>query len=124
MPEKPEPPQSDSSAQDAPTTPDEDAAPEALPETPLHDHPTARLRGRRTLPASPVERAKLEAQLAPRSELFDRSTQVAFGMLFILPIFIIIFALLLLFPLIKSQLIEEPSGVDTQSISKGQTPTR
>ena len=80
------------------------------------------------LPDSPVERAILESQgkIPLRSELEDRSTQVAFGLLFVVPFLIIVLSLLLLFPFIYGQINREPdpSGVDTQSISKGQTPTR
>lgn len=86
---------------------------------------TARMRGRRSLPDSPLERAKLEVQTGPiRTQDSDRSTMVAFGLLFVVPILIILLSLLLLLPFINSQLTEDPSGVDTQSISRGQTPTR
>jgi len=86
---------------------------------------TARLRGRRSLPDSPLERAKLEAQTGTiRTQDSDRSTMVAFGLLFVVPVLIILLSLLLLLPFINSQLTEDPSGVDTQSISRGQTPTR
>lgn len=98
----------------------------ATEETQLPPAPsTARLRGRRSLPDSPLERAKLEAQTGTiRTQDSDRSTMVAFGLLFVVPVLIILLSLLLLLPFINSQLTEDPSGVDTQSISRGQTPSR
>lgn len=83
------------------------------------------MRGRRTLPASPVERARLEAQEGEvPSEIGDRTTMVAFGLLFIVPLLIIILSLLLFLPFIHSQLTEEPSGAQVQTSANGLTPTR
>ena len=83
------------------------------------------MRGRRTLPASPVERAKLEAQQGTlRDEESDRTTMVAFGLLFIVPLLIIILSMLLLLPFIHSQLVEDQSGAQVQTSTNGLTPTR
>ncbi len=87
--------------------------------------PAPRLRGRRTLPASPVERARLEAQAGePPSEIGDRTTMVAFGLLFVVPLLIILLSVLLLLPFINSQLTEDPSGVRVQSSSGSAPPSR
>lgn len=104
-------------------SPEPDAQSELPPEL-----ASARVRGSLPVPASPLERAKLESQglLPTQTKDDERSTMVAFGLLFIVPILIILLSLLLLFPFINAQVNREPdaSGVDTQSISKGQTPTR
>ena len=105
------------------TTPELSSTQEApsLPAAPS----TARMRGRRTLPASPVERAKLEAQEGTlRNEESDRTTMVAFGLLFIVPLLIILLSLLLFLPFIHSQLSEEPSGAQVQTSANGLSPTR
>jgi hypothetical protein len=96
------------------------------PVAPLAPAPsTARMRGRRTLPASPVERARLEAQAGePPSEINDRTTQVAFALLFIVPLLIILLSILLFLPFINSQLTEDPSGVQVQRSANGQSPAR
>ncbi len=66
-----------------------------------------------------MERAKLEAEgkLPPRNELADRSTMVAFGLLFVLPLLIILFSALLLLPFINSQMTQDadPGGAIVQS---------
>jgi len=88
--------------------------------------PAPAMRGRRTLPASPVERARLEAQSGvQQNELNDRSTQVAFALLFVVPILIILMAVLLLLPFISRQMSDDdPSGVRIQPSANGQTPSR
>ncbi len=83
------------------------------------------MRGRRTLPDSPVERAKLEAQEGTlRDKESDRTTMVAFGLLFIVPLLIIILSMLLFLPFIHSQLVEEPGGAQVQTSANGLTPMR
>lgn len=112
------------------TAPENDAPPQSVAEetqSPLAPPApsTARMRGRRSLPDSPLERAKLEAQSGQQiREASDKTTMVAFGLLFVVPVLIILLSLLFLLPFINSQLTEDPSGVDTQSISRGQTPSR
>lgn len=82
----------------------------------------------RHLPDSPVERARLEAQgkIPVHNEINDRSTQVAFALLFVVPLLIIIFAVLLLLPFINAQLTQspDPSGVTTQSSPNQLPPQR
>lgn len=80
---------------------------------------------RPVLPASPLERARLESEgkIPVRSELEDRSTMVAFGLLFVVPIFIILFAILLLLPFINAQLNQDPNpGGATVQMSPNQLP--
>jgi len=81
------------------------------------NRPAPVMRGRRTLPASPVERARLEAQGGvQQNELNDRSTQVAFALLFVVPLLIILLSLLLFFPFIARQMgNDDPSGVRIQT---------
>ena len=90
------------------------------------NRPAPVMRGRRTLPASPVERARLEAQGGvQQNELNDRSTQVAFALLFVVPILIILLSLLLFFPFIARHISDDdPSGVRIQPSANGQAPSR
>jgi len=90
------------------------------------NNPPPAMRGRRTLPASPVERARLEAQGGvQQNEFNDRSTQVAFALLFVVPILIILLSVLLFLPFIIRQTSDDdPSGVRIQPSANGQAPSR
>jgi len=95
--------------------------------SPPENRPAPVMRGRRTLPASPVERARLEAQSGvQQNELNDRSTQVAFALLFVVPILIILLSVLLFLPFISRQMSgdDDPSGVRVQPATNGQAPSR
>jgi hypothetical protein len=50
-----------------------------------------------------------------RSELFDRTTIIAFGVLFVLPAVIILFTVLFFLPYILSTLTANPSGASIPS---------
>lgn len=100
------------------------AAPQPLEATPeTKGRPVAR-----PFPSSPMERARLESQghIPPRNPMEERSTMVAFGLLFVLPLFIILFAMLLLLPFINSQLNQDPNpgGATVQSSPNQLPPTR
>ena len=67
-----------------------------------------------------------EGRLPTQTAEDDRTTMAAFGLLFIVPLLIIILSLLLLFPFINAQLTRDsnPGGAITQSAPNGQTPSR
>lgn len=97
-------------------SPREETSPPPLPAPPP---------GVSRLPDSPVERAKLEAEgrIPQNNELQDRSTMVAFGLLFVVPLLIIVFSVLLLLPFINSQLTQDPDpGGATVQTSPNQLP--
>lgn len=80
------------------------------------------------LPDSPLQRAKMESEgkIPQHNELQDRSTMVAFGLLFVLPVLIIIFSALLLLPFINAQLNQDadPGGAIIQTGRNLPPPTR
>ncbi len=97
------------------SAPAEDAAPAPRPPAP-------------PLPSSPLERAQLESEgkLPTQTAEDDRTTMVAFGLLFVVPLLIIILSLVFLLPFINAQINRDqnPGGAVTQSAPNGQTPTR
>ncbi|RYX85841.1 hypothetical protein EON83_03550 [bacterium] len=98
-------------------------APAATPPPPTEERKIAP-----PLPDSPLLRAKMESEgrIPQHNELQDRSTMVAFGLLFVLPILIILFSALLLLPYINAQLSQdsEPGGAIVQTGPNLPPPTR
>ena len=92
---------------------------------PVENRPAPAMRAPQSLPSSPVERARLEIEAGgPKNEFNDRSTQVAFALLFVVPLLIILLSVLLFIPFISHQMNDDPSGVRTQPSANGQTPSR
>lgn len=61
-----------------------------------------------------------------KSEVYDRSTVIAFGLLFVLPTLIILFAMLLLLPFINRSLSEDTNsgGAIRQNSPSNLAPSR
>ncbi|RYG61320.1 hypothetical protein EON80_24010 [bacterium] len=66
-----------------------------------------------------IQAARADAVNSAKKERCDRTTVVAFGLLFILPAVIIVFAMLFLLPLVARTLQEEPSGATTLRSNSG-----
>ncbi len=60
-----------------------------------------------------IEAAHSDGKKSAQKEAFDRTTVIAFGLLFVLPALIIVFAMLFLLPLIARSVSDEPSGAAT-----------
>ncbi|MBW3637206.1 MAG: hypothetical protein KY445_12210 [Armatimonadetes bacterium] len=63
--------------------------------------------------AAEIEAARSDGKKLAQNETFDRTTVIAFGLLFVLPALIIVFAMLFLLPLIARSVGGEPSGATT-----------
>ncbi len=68
---------------------------------------------------SEIQAAEQDAQKSAKRETYDRTTVIAFGLLFVLPALIIAFSLLFLMPLIARNLTQEPSGATTIRANSG-----
>lgn len=66
-----------------------------------------------------VEAAQAEGRRAAKTESYDRSTVIAFGLLFVLPAVIIVFAILFFLPFIARSIQQEPSGATTLPSNSG-----
>ena len=107
-------------------SPLEDQSVPEEPAAPLPDEKVEANAG--SLPNSPVERAIMESEgkIPVRNEIEERSTMIAFGLLFVLPLLIILFAALLLLPFINAQLTQDadPGGAIVQTGPNLPPPTR
>ncbi len=68
---------------------------------------------------SEIEAANADGERSAKRETYDRTTVIAFGLLFVLPALIIVFSLLFLMPLIARSLREEPTGATTIRANSG-----
>ena len=68
---------------------------------------------------SEIEAAHADGEKSAKREAYDRTTVVAFGLLFVLPALIIVFSMLFILPLIARSLTEEPSGATTLRSNSG-----
>ena len=68
---------------------------------------------------SEIDAANADGAKSAQSETYDRTTVVAFGLLFVLPALIIVFAMLFLLPLMARTLTQEPSGATTLRSNAG-----
>lgn len=68
---------------------------------------------------SEIDAANADGQRSTKREAYDRTTVVAFGLLFVLPALIIVFSLLFLLPIIARSLTQEPSGATTIRSNSG-----
>lgn len=59
---------------------------------------------------SEIEAANADGEKSAKREASNRTTIIAFGLLFVLPALVIVFSMLFLMPLIARNLREEPSG--------------
>lgn len=66
-----------------------------------------------------IEAAHVEGAKSAKTEAYDRTTVVAFGLLFVLPTLIIVFAMLFLLPLLMRSIEQEPSGATTLRSNSG-----
>ena len=70
-----------------------------------------------------IEAAHADGKRSVKTEAYDRTTMIAFGLLFVLPAIIIVFSILFFLPFIARSIQEEPSGATTlPSNSRGLTP--
>lgn len=60
-----------------------------------------------------MQAAHQEGKRSANKEKYERSTVVAFTLLFVLPVVVILLSLLLVFPVLVRSLNEEPSGATT-----------
>lgn len=60
-----------------------------------------------------MEAARSDGKKSAQKEAFDRTTVIAFGLLFVLPVLVIVFAMLFVLPLIARSVSNEPSGAAT-----------
>jgi hypothetical protein len=81
-----------------------------------------------TAPSNPQKDAQLWAEIqaanadgkkSAQKERFDRTTVIAFGLLFVLPALIIVLSFIFLFPLVARSLQQEPSGATTIRSNSG-----
>ncbi len=63
--------------------------------------------------AAEIEDAKSDGKKSAQKEAFDRTTVVAFGLLFVLPALIIVLSLLFFLPFIARNVNSEPSNAPT-----------
>ncbi len=68
---------------------------------------------------SEIKLAQADAEKSAKRETYDRTTVIAFGLLFVLPALIIVFAMLFMLPLIARSVQEEPSGATTLRSNSG-----
>ena len=68
---------------------------------------------------SEIQAAKADGVKSAQRETYDRTTVIAFGLLFVLPALIIVFSLIFLMPLIARNLTQEPSGATTIRSNSG-----
>ncbi|PQV63451.1 hypothetical protein B1R32_11112 [Abditibacterium utsteinense] len=68
---------------------------------------------------SEIQAANADGEKSAKKETYDRTTVVAFGLLFVLPALIIVFAMLFMLPLIARSVHEEPSGATTLRSNSG-----
>ena len=68
---------------------------------------------------SEIQAAHDDGAKSAKRESYDRTTVIAFGLLFVLPALIIVFSLLFLMPLIAQNLTREPSGATTIRSNSG-----
>jgi hypothetical protein len=66
-----------------------------------------------------IQAANADGKKSAQKERFDRTTVVAFGLLFVLPALIIVLSLIFLFPLVARTLQQEPSGATTIRSNSG-----
>lgn len=66
-----------------------------------------------------IQAANSDAAKSAKKETYDRTTVVAFGLLFVLPAIIIVLSMLFLLPLISHSIQEEPSGATTLRSNSG-----
>jgi hypothetical protein len=66
-----------------------------------------------------VQAANTDAKQLAKKEAYDRTTVVAFGLLFILPALVIVFSMIFVLPLIARSVQEEPSGATTLRSNSG-----
>lgn len=60
-----------------------------------------------------IRQAQSESKRSAKKDAYDRSTILAFGVLFVLPAVIILFAVLFFLPYMVRTIQEEPSGATT-----------
>ena len=66
-----------------------------------------------------IQAANTDAMRSAKKEAYDRTTVVAFGLLFILPTIVIVFSMIFVLPLIARSVQEEPSGATTLRSNSG-----
>lgn len=68
---------------------------------------------------SEIQAANEDGARSSKRETYDRTTVIAFGLLFVLPALIIAFSLIFLMPIIARTLTQEPSGATTIRSNSG-----
>ena len=68
---------------------------------------------------SEIQAAHEDGEKSAKREAYDRTTVVAFGLLFVLPALVIVFSLLFLMPIIAQSLTREQSGATTIRANSG-----
>lgn len=68
---------------------------------------------------SEIQAAKDDGQKSAQRETYDRTTVIAFGLLFVLPALIIVLSLIFIMPIIARSLTQEPSGATTLRSNSG-----
>ena len=68
---------------------------------------------------SEIQAANQDGAKSAKRETYDRTTVIAFGLLFVLPAVIIVFALVFMLPFIARSVGQEPSGATTIRSNNG-----